>query len=417
MADLTADVQAILLEPEERAEGHLKVRGAARYAADAAMPGMLWSATLYSPLPHARIVSVDASAARRLPGVHAVLTGAELGSTLWGRRIRDWPLLAVDRVRFVGDRLAIVAAETHALAEAAVRAIEVEYAELPAVFDVLEALRDDAPILHPEGDAYALFGPGSRAPRSHPNVQGTQVVHKDDAEIDLVFAQAERVFEHTFTTPREHQGFIEPPASLLWIDEHDVVHVVCTNKMPFGLRDQLVTVAGLGELHVDVDANYVGGDFGGKGQVYNELLSYFLAQATGRPIKSVLSYTESLTTHNSRHSAHLQLRSAVERRDASSPLTMELSSTVVRLVPRPRSGGGLARAESSRAWPHIEFRMCAWRRGLSIHQLGAGRDHASTRELLGYGRRKATSTSPRTHWEWTRSSSASTTSCAPAIST
>src|SRR5579859_6437905 len=312
MGDLTADVQAILLEPEERAEGQLKVRGAARYAADAAMPGMLWSATLYSPLPHARIVSVDATAARQLPGVRAVLTGAELGATLWGRRIRDWPLLAVERVRFVGDRLAVVAADTHAQAEAAVRAIDVQYAELPAVFDVLEALREDAPVLHPAGDAYALFGPGSRAPRSHPNVQGTQVVHKDDAEIDLVFAQADHVFEHAFTTPREHQGFIEPPASLLWIDSGEVVRVVCTNKMPFGLRDQLVTVAGLDELAIDVDANYVGGDFGGKGQVYNELLSYFLARATGRPIKSVMSYTESLTTHNSRHSAHLQLRSAVD---------------------------------------------------------------------------------------------------------
>ena len=94
----------------------------------------------------------------------------------------------------------------------------------------------------------------------------------------------------------------------MWIDEQDVVHVVCTNKMPFGLRDQLVTVAGLGEGQVDVDANYVGGDFGGKGQVYNELLSYYLARATGRPIKSVLSYAESLTTHNSRHRAHLTLR-------------------------------------------------------------------------------------------------------------
>src|SRR5439155_23839060 len=120
------------------------------------------------------------------------------------------------------------------------------------------------------------FGPGTRAPRSHPNVQGNQVIHKNDEDIEEVFAQAGRVFEHSFSTPREHQGFIEPPASLLWIDEQEVVHVVCTNKMPFGLRDQLMTVAGLGDTQVDVDANYVGGDFGGKGQVYSELLSYYL---------------------------------------------------------------------------------------------------------------------------------------------
>src|SRR5579864_2959776 len=92
----SSQVLATLAAPEERIEGQLKVRGAARYAADASLPGMLWSATLYSPLAHARIISVDATAARATPGVHAVLTGAELGDILWGRRVRDWPLLARD---------------------------------------------------------------------------------------------------------------------------------------------------------------------------------------------------------------------------------------------------------------------------------------------------------------------------------
>ncbi len=309
---LTAEVLATLSTPEERVEARLKVRGVARYAADAARPGMLWSAILYSPLPHALITHLDAQAARGMPGVHAVLTGHELGDVLWGRRIRDWPLLARDRVRFIGDRVAVVAADSPEIAQRAVQAIEVEYAELPAVFDPLEALAPDAPVLHEHGDDYALFGPGQRAPRVHPNVQGTQAVHKDDADIDAIFASAANVFEHTLTTPREHQGFIEPPGSLLWIDADDVVHVVCTNKMPFGMRDQLMTVAGLDEQRVDVDANFVGGDFGGKGQVYNELLSYFLARQTGRPIKSVMSYAESLTTHNSRHWSHMTLRSAVD---------------------------------------------------------------------------------------------------------
>ena len=309
---MTSEVLAALSAPEERIEGQLKVRGSARYAADAVLPGMLWSATLYSSVAHARIVSVDAEAARRMPGVHAVLTGQDLGHILWGRRVRDWPLLARERVRFIGDRVAVVAADSSDTAQAAVRAINVEYDELPAVFDPLEALADDAPVLHADGDQYALFGAGQRAARQHPNVQGWQVVHKDDADIEQVFASAARVFEHTFTTPREHQGFIEPPGSLLWIDADEVVRVVCTNKMPFALRDQLTTVTGVDEQRVDVDANYVGGDFGGKGQVYNELLSYYLARATGRPIKSVLSYAESLTTHNSRHRSHISMRSAVD---------------------------------------------------------------------------------------------------------
>ncbi|MBV9581716.1 MAG: xanthine dehydrogenase family protein molybdopterin-binding subunit [Chloroflexi bacterium] len=312
MSTATPEVLAALSEPEERVEARLKVRGVARYAADASQPGMLWSAILYSPLAHARITRVDATRARQLNGVHAVLTGDDLGDVLWGRRIRDWPLLARDRVRFIGDRVAVVAAETPDLARQAVQAIEVDYEELPAVFDPLEALNPDAPVLHADGESYALFGPGQRAPRAHPNVQGTQAVHKDDADIDAIFRGAPRVFEHTLTTPREHQGFIEPPGSLLWIDADEIVHVVCTNKMPFGMRDQLMTVAGVDEGRIDVDANFVGGDFGGKGQVYNELLSYFLARATGRPIKSVMTYAESLTTHNSRHWSHMTLRSAVD---------------------------------------------------------------------------------------------------------
>ena len=157
---LTAEVAAALREPEERVEGHLKVRGAARYAADASLPDMLWSATLYSSVPHARIVRLDVSRARAMPGVHAVLTGADLGSTLWGRRVRDWPLLAHDRVRFIGDRVAVVAAETLAIAQAAVQSIEVDYEQLLAVFNPQEALSDGAPILHEQADAYALFGPG-----------------------------------------------------------------------------------------------------------------------------------------------------------------------------------------------------------------------------------------------------------------
>ena len=115
---------------------------------------------------HARIVSGRRFGRQATARAHAVLTGAELGATLWGRRIRDWPLLAVDRVRFVGDRLAIVAAETPAMAEAAVRAIEVEYEELPAVFDALEAPDDDAPILHPEGMRWRALRPGARGPRA-----------------------------------------------------------------------------------------------------------------------------------------------------------------------------------------------------------------------------------------------------------
>src|SRR4051812_45146195 len=112
VALLTPEVATAFAEPEQRVEGHLKVTGRARYAADVQLPGMLWAGFLMSPLPHARIVSIDTTAAKALPGVQAVLTGADIGPARFGRRLMDYPVLAWERVRFIGERVAAVAAET-----------------------------------------------------------------------------------------------------------------------------------------------------------------------------------------------------------------------------------------------------------------------------------------------------------------
>ena len=134
------DPQALFDEPEYRVEGPLKVTGAARYTADVLMPGMLWLAYTRSPRPHARIVAIDTSAARQVPGVHAVLTGADIGEVRLGRCLLDWPALAMDRVRMVGDRVAAIAAETRQAADEASQLVEVEYEDLPAVTDARAAL-------------------------------------------------------------------------------------------------------------------------------------------------------------------------------------------------------------------------------------------------------------------------------------
>src|SRR5918997_6070104 len=130
----TVDIPREMLgRPEYRVEGPLKVTGAARYTADVQLPGMLHLAYTRSPVPHARIVSIDTSAAKAVPGVHAVLTGADIGFAGVGRTLQDWPALAIDRVRLIGDRVAAVAAESRAIAEEAARLVEVEYEELPLV--------------------------------------------------------------------------------------------------------------------------------------------------------------------------------------------------------------------------------------------------------------------------------------------
>ena len=174
---------ASLQEPEERVEGQLKVTGQAVYTADLRPEGMLWARYLLSPHPHARIVSVDTDAARRVPGVHAVLSGADIGPVRMGRALMDWPALAYERVRFVGERVAAVAAETPEAAEEAVNAIVVEYEELPAILDPTLATAPDAPILHPDAATYA-FLPGTRAPVPHPNIQGSVTVGKAAEELE-----------------------------------------------------------------------------------------------------------------------------------------------------------------------------------------------------------------------------------------
>jgi CO/xanthine dehydrogenase Mo-binding subunit len=300
-----------LAEPEWRVEGHLKVTGRAQYTADFAPPGLLWARYLVSTRPHARIVRINTRAAAALPGVHAVLTGADIGPRRFGRRLLDWPILAYERVRFIGERVAAVAAETPEIAESAVRLIEVEYEDLPAIFDPLQALSADAPVLHPDAAEYTFLG-GDRPKVPHPNVQGRQVVTKGEPDIEAALGRSARVFEHTFTTQRQHHGFIEPHGALVWIADDGTVQVISTNKAPFALREQMAASLGMPQDNIVVDNGFIGGDFGGKGLSIDEYPAYYLARASGRPVRSVMSYVDELQGSNPRHSSVIRLRTGVD---------------------------------------------------------------------------------------------------------
>lgn len=297
----------VLSVPERRIEGRDKVTGAAAYAADIRRDGMLHAAFVGSPYPHARVVHVDATAARAVPGVRAVLTGNDVRPARFGRRLQDWPVLAWDRARFIGDRVAAVAADTLAAAEEAARLVEVEYEELPAVFDPEAALAKDAPNIHPDAGEEAFLG-GPR-PALPPNVQG-RVLHAH-GDLAAGFKAAAHLFEHTFVVPRVHQGYIEPRASLVWI-EGDLTHVVTTNKAPFSLRDQLATTLGLPAEKIVVHTPHVGGDFGGKGLSLDEHVLVFLARATGRPVRSLLRYADELQVSNTRHAGVITLKTGFD---------------------------------------------------------------------------------------------------------
>jgi CO/xanthine dehydrogenase Mo-binding subunit len=298
-------------EPEVRVDGRLKVTGEARFLADRVPADTLWMASVRSPYPHARVLHVATDAARVMPGVRAVLTGADLPDVRFGRRLQDWPILAFDRVRFVGDRVAAVAADTPAQAAAAAAAIAIDYEELPPILSIDAATAPGAARIHPDARAYRYLG-GDRPPVPHPNVQGHTLTVKGTADIEAVLARADRVFEHRFTTGRQHQGHLEPHGASVWFGPDGVVHVLTTNKAPFSLRAQLATSFGLPPDRIEVDSGYIGGDFGGKGLSLDEGVCLALARATGRPVSSVMTYADELQAANPRHGAVITLRSGVD---------------------------------------------------------------------------------------------------------
>jgi carbon-monoxide dehydrogenase large subunit len=292
---------------ERRVDGDAKVSGAAQYTADFSLPGMLWAAFVASPLAHARIVAIDSSEARALPGVHAVLTGADIGEHFFGRRLCDWPVLALERVRFIGEFVAAVAADTPAIAEAAAALIQVEYDELPPLFDTETALDAGAPVLHEHPERYPFMFP-HRPVHAHKNVQGHGVLTVGD--VDAAMMRADRIFEHAFTTPRFHGGYLEPRATLVWVED-GTIHIVSTNKSPYLLRQQFAVCTGVPEERIVVHPSFIGGDFGAKGLSIEEFPCYYLAAATGRPVKTVRAYVDDIRSTNVRHASRTHVRTGV----------------------------------------------------------------------------------------------------------
>jgi CO/xanthine dehydrogenase Mo-binding subunit len=313
MASLVEQIESIgsgsvrFAADEVRVDGRAKVSGEAQYTADFALPGMLWAAFVASPHPHATIISIDAREARELPGVHAVLTGADIGEHYFGRRLCDWPVLAIDRVRFIGEYVVAIAADTAAIAQAAAATVTVEYAELESLFDTEIALTDAAPVIHDHPETYTFLAP-KRPVWSHKNMQGRDELQVGD--ITAGFAAADRVFEHAFSTPRFHPGYIEPRATLVWLED-GTIHIVSTNKAPFQLRQTMSACTGVPQENIVIHPCFIGGDFGAKGLSIEEFPCYYLAKATGRPVKTVRAYVDDIRSTNVRHASRTRVRTGV----------------------------------------------------------------------------------------------------------
>jgi CO/xanthine dehydrogenase Mo-binding subunit len=305
-----ANPSSIIGAPVGRVEGAEKVSGQAIYGADVHFPNTLWGKILRSPYPHARIKSVDTSRAWKVEGVKAIVTGKDEPNHYQGKSIRDIPVLCWDKVRYVGDKVAAVAAESREAAEEALHLIEVEYEELPAVFDVLEAMKANAPILHDDPSVYD-GAPQDILVKDIPNVLNRLSWGKGD--IEQGFREADLVLEHTFRIPIHHQGYLEPQSFLVNIAADGQINAWASTKSPFGTRAQFAKAAGVPASQIRVHAVHVGADFGGKSGAGELPICYFLAKQAGRPVKILLTYSEELTAMNPDHGTMVRIKTGVKR--------------------------------------------------------------------------------------------------------
>jgi putative selenate reductase molybdopterin-binding subunit len=287
-----------------RLDARAKTIGAAQYVGDLVVPGLAQAAMVRSPHPHARIVTIDTSAARAAAGVVGVFVAADVSDGLYGRSLADSPLLARDRTRFVGERVAAVVAETRRQAELAAELVEVSYEPLPAVFTPSEALQSGAPVVH---EAAASYAGADISPGDPPNViyHGG---HGSRAACDEALAGAAYAVDRTYRAHSVHQGYLEPQACVADYRSPDSVCVWLTTKAPYRVRATISECLGLPIEAIDLRPLPLGGDFGGKGSAQDAVICVELSRLTGRPVRSVLRYGEDLTSTNPRHSAEVRVR-------------------------------------------------------------------------------------------------------------
>ena len=300
--------------PVHKVDAVRLVKGHPAFVDDVEPRGMLYAKVLRSPHAHARIVAIDDSGARALPGVHAVLHAFNTKRVKYASGGQSWPNPAPwdqvsfdDKVRHVGDRVAAVAADTPGLAEEACRRIVVTYDVLPAVFDELAAITPGAPLIHDEADTEGIHDAARNI--SH-HIQGQTVPEDRLAE---AFAQADHVFEQTFHVQQQQQCPIEPHITIGWLDEDERLVLRTSTQVPFHVRRMVAPLLGLPVKRIRVVKPRIGGGFGGKQEMLLEDVVGHLVLATRRPVRLELTREEEFVSSRIRHAQTLTFRSGVDR--------------------------------------------------------------------------------------------------------
>ncbi len=299
---------AVIGKAVRRIDAPSKVSGRLRYAADMTMPGMLHVQVLRSPYAHARIVSIDTSAAAAMDGVESIITCADVpGVDGFGVFVNDQPIMARDKVRYVGEAVAAVAAEDPLIARRAVDAIKVVYDAMPPVFDPDEAMRIGAPVLHD-------YAPD--------NV--TKHIPIRVGDVEKGFTESDLVVEETYSTQAIEHAYLEPEAGLAYVDHDGVVTIVSPDQNVTHHRHMLARIIAKPISKVRFIMSPVGGGFGGKEDMIYQGMLALLAMKTQRPVRLVFTREESIISTAKRHPSRTTLRMGLMKDGRIRALAMKM---------------------------------------------------------------------------------------------
>lgn len=294
-----------------KVDGIELVTGGPAFTDDVRIPGMLYGKIVPSPHAHARIKRIDTRKALALPGVHAVLTYKDVPRVPHTTAGQSWPepspydtYLLDSKVRFVGDRVAAVAAESRAIAEEALRRLAVEYEILPAVLDMEHAMDSGAPVIHNEADSKGIYD-------AKRNIAG--YILKEIGNVEEGFREADFIFEREYRTHRVQHCSIEPHVTISWLGEDSRLVIRSSTQVPYHTRRQVAMVLQLPIQRVHVINPRIGGGFGGKQEMLLEDICGALTLATRRPVKMEYSREEEFYMARSRHPQILRVKMGVKR--------------------------------------------------------------------------------------------------------